>query len=125
MQSRVMRTPTGCLVVIAPPGRWEVSDAEAAINMMELLVDPAGRYVFVADVAAMTGYDPTVRKMWQGWLGRRRRQITDIWIVGAKIHPIVRLGIATASAALSRHFHFARTLRDVPGMSAVDAHLGQ
>ncbi len=125
MQSRVARTTNGLLVLTIPPGRWELSDAEPAVAAMQHLLDPAGRYVFVADVSVMTGYDPAVRKLWQEWLARHRRQITDIWIVGAKIHPIVRLGVATAAAALGRHFHFARTVRDVPGLSSVDAHLSE
>jgi hypothetical protein len=117
VQTTVTKTAAGILVVTAPPGRWEASDAEAAIRAIDALVVPAEQYVFVGDVTVMTGYEPPVRRMWQEWIARRGGQLRELWIAGAEVHPFVRLGIAAASAFLGRKFRFARTVAEVPGYS--------
>jgi hypothetical protein len=114
MLARVRKTANGVLIVTPPPGRWATSDSEEAIRVIESFVEPTGRYVFVADVSAMTGYDPAARTMWQSWMARRKRQLEAVWFVGSKVHPFVMMGIRAMSMFLRVDFHFARTLDEVP-----------
>jgi hypothetical protein len=116
--ARVRKTAGGVLLVTAPAGRWAASDAEAAIKVLETLVVPGETYAFAGDASVMTGYEPGVRRFFQEWVKKRSGQLSELWIVGADVHPFVRLGVAAAAAFVGRRFRFVKRLADVPG--AVD-----
>jgi hypothetical protein len=113
MEAKVWKSASGGLFVKPPAGKWSEEDAELAVRAIDLLVDPVESYVFVADLTAMTGYDPAARKMWQEWFVKRRSQLLELWIVGPQIHPVVRLGLAAVSVFTGRGFRFARRVEEI------------
>ena len=117
MLAKVRLMAGGVLVVTPPPG-WEARDAEAAIQVVETLIQPGNRYSFVGDVTHMSGYEPGARRAWQSWFGKRRKLLVALWMVGPKIHPFVMMGILAMSAFLRVEFHFARSLEEIPGLQA-------
>jgi hypothetical protein len=113
MLAKVWKTATLGLCVRPPAGSWTAADAALAIEAIDALVDPQERYIFVADLTAMTGYEPPARRMWQEWFARRKEHLTELWIVGPKIHPAIRLGLAAISAFTRRSFRFAASIDDI------------
>jgi hypothetical protein len=113
MQAKVWKSASGGLFVKPPAGKWSEEDADLAIRAIDLLVDPVDSYIFVADLTVMTGYDPAARQLWQEWFVKRRGQLLELWIVGPKIHPVIRLGLAAISVFTGRTFRFARRVEDI------------
>jgi hypothetical protein len=113
MQASVWKSAAGGLFVKPPPGSWSARDAALALAAIDELVDPGENYIFVADLSAMTGYEPAARRMWQEWFAKRNDQLLELWIVGPTIHPVVRLGLAAVSVFTRKSFRFAARVEDI------------
>jgi hypothetical protein len=115
--AKVIKTANDVLLVTPPPGKWTATDAADAIRFVESLIQPGCSYVFVADATLMTDYETETRLLWQAFFRKRGKQLASLWIVGRTIHPVVRMGIATASTVLRLPFRFVATLAEVPELA--------
>ncbi len=117
MLARVERTANNVFVVTPPPGKWAADDAAQAIAAMERQMDPADVYVFVGDASAITDYEPEARRLFQAFLKQRRKQFRSLWIVGPKIHPVVRMAITMVATFARLEFHFVTRRAHIPELA--------
>jgi hypothetical protein len=117
MLARVERTPSNVFVVTPPPGKWTADDAAQAIATIERQMSPAEVYVFVGDASSISDYEPDTRRLFQALFKKRRKQFRSFWIVGKKIHPVVRMAITMVGVVLRLEFHFVARREDVPALA--------
>jgi hypothetical protein len=117
VQTKLRRTANNVLVLTMPAGKWTAQEARASASLCQQLMDRHSRYVLVADVTVMTDYDSEARVTWTSLLRERRAQLLAIWLVAPTVHPVVRMGAATAAMVLQMKFRFARSLEEVPELA--------